>query len=105
MATIALGAPSLCFNLRSFAPSHLFLGDLSTYRVSASSQAAGDGQSFGRGRVGDEPHHCLIVAQGFATPVGGNERKEPMLHFVPLAGSWGEVAHGDRKARLVRQAL
>src|SRR5208282_6001790 len=84
---------------------HLLLGNLSPWQVATSVQSAGNRQSLGGGGCGNQPYYRLVVPERFAPPVRANEREEPVLHFVPLAGSRREMAHGDRKPRLVGQAL
>ena len=44
-------------------------------------------------RSGNEFDDCAKAAQGFAAPVDADERKKPMLDFIPLTGSRRQVAH------------
>ena len=85
--------------------SEFFVRYLASHGVSASVQAAGYAQALGRRRGRDQAHDGLIVAQRFAAPVRGDERKQPMLHLVPFAGARRKVAHHDGKPRALRQFL
>ena len=84
---------------------HFFLRHLSPWRVTTPVQATGDRQALGGGRAGNQSDHGLVIPQGFPSPVGGNEREQAVLHLVPLAGSRWEMAHRNRKPRLIGQAL
>ena len=68
-------------------------------------KAAGDRQPLGRGGAGDEAHDSLVVQKGFRTPVRGDERKETVLDFVPLAGPRREMAYGNGQPCLVSHLL
>ena len=56
-------------------------------------------------RIGDEIHDRGQTVQRAASQVLANERKQPVLDLVPLAGARREVAHRDPKARLAGEAL
>ena len=84
---------------------HLLLGYFAPRSVTAPIQTASNTQSLGGGRAGDQPDYRLVISQRFATPVGRDEREQPVLDFVPLAGARGKMAHRDRQSRLVRQTL
>ena len=56
-------------------------------------------------RVGDELDDCPITAQRFAAPIDGDEGKEPVLDFVPLAGPRWQMADRDRKLEFISQFL
>ena len=60
--------------------------------------------SLGR-RCRNELHHSLVRAQWFSPPVYGDEREQPMLDLIPLAGARGKVAYGDRDPEFVSEAL
>ena len=84
---------------------HLFFGYLTPWLITTAIQTAGNRQSLSSGGGGNQPDYSLVVSQRFAAPVGANEREQPMLHFVPLAGSRWEMAHRYRQPGLVGQAL
>src|SRR5260370_8313325 len=43
-------------------------------------------------RSGNQFDDCSKTAQGFAAPVDADERKNPMLDFIPFTGSRRQVA-------------
>jgi hypothetical protein len=57
------------------------------------------------GGGGDELNDGAIAAQRFASPVDGNEREEPVLDLVPLAGARRQMADGDGKFEFVGKLL
>ena len=68
-------------------------------------EPTGDGQPLGGRGSRDELHDRFVVAQRFAAPVRRDEREEPVLDLVPLAGPGREVAGRDRALRVIGQAL
>jgi len=63
------------------------------------------GQTSLGSRSGNELDDCAKTAQGFAAPVDTDERKKPVLDFVPLTGSRRQVAHRDRELKFIDQFL
>src|SRR6266851_2161642 len=47
-------------------------------------------------RATDEIDDRFVVDQRLSFPVQTDERKEPVLDLVPLAGAWRVVTDGDR---------
>ncbi len=68
-------------------------------------QPTGDSQPLGRGGARDQSHNSFIILRWFPSPIRGDERKQPMFHLVPLAGSRREVTNLDRQTRCVHQFL
>lgn len=56
-------------------------------------------------RVRDQIDDGLVGAQRAAAPVDRDEREQPVLDLVPLAGSRREVADADGDTELVREPL
>src|ERR1700734_1851505 len=84
---------------------HLLGGDLDAGGVAAAVELGADDESPSMRRLADEVDDRLVGAQRPAAPVDGDEREEPMLDLVPLARAGREVAHPDREAQLVGEAL
>jgi hypothetical protein len=85
LALFAHGVPSVFSTLLYGGTLHFQLGQNS--RISASVETAADLQALGGSCACDQTDDCLVVSQRFATPVGGDEGEQPVLHLVPLAGS------------------
>ena len=81
------------------------VADLAPLFVCAVVQFAAHRQAFGRRGRCDEADDGLVVDQGLAAPVHGDEREHPMLDLVPLARAWWEVANRDREAQIVGELL
>ena len=72
------------FEVHSF---NFLIRHLATGRVFPTIQTAGHLESFGGRRARDQIYDCLIVPQRLAAPIRGDEREQPVLDFVPFAGS------------------
>src|SRR6266700_1003194 len=82
-----------------------FVGDFDASRIRIAIFDGDDLESLISGGVRNQFNDRLQAVQWFATPIDGNVGKEPMFDFVPLAGSWWKMTHGDGEPRLVGQAL
>ena len=80
---------------------HVRLADLDTGRVGVRGAAAIDLQ-FHAGRGGaDQVDDGREAVQGLAAPVLADEREQPVLNPIPLAGAGRQVGHADLEAALV----
>src|SRR6516225_3056648 len=71
---------------------HLLVRDLDTLWIFAGIDLGTDPQSgLGRGG-GDEIDNHLVTHERFAAPVLTDEREQPMLNLVPLAGSGRQIS-------------
>ena len=84
---------------------HFHIGYLLPRCVLSSVQTAGDFQTGGSCRMGNEIHYRFIVSQRLAAPVRRNEGEQAMFYLVPLAGAWRKMADGNRQPGFVRQSL
>jgi hypothetical protein len=82
-----------------------FVCDPSPDGVLAVIEPASHCRALGRRRSGDQPHYRLALAQRLPSPVGRDEREQPVLHLVPFARPRREMAACQRQPRLVGQAL
>src|ERR1039457_3316884 len=85
--------------------SHFLLRDFPARWILPTIQPTSDGQPFGRGRSGNQVHDRLVISQRLTPPVRRNEREEPVLDLVPLAGARWKVADGKRQAAFIRETL
>ncbi len=53
----------------------------------------------------DQLQHDFKRGERFGSPVDGNEGKESMLNFVPLAGGRRIMSHRDRQVFFIGQFL
>src|SRR5487761_201187 len=83
----------------------LRIGDLEAFGVFLFVEFSTYGQARLGRRSGDELDDCAKTAQGLAAPVDADERKKPVLDFIPLAGSRRQVTHRDRELEFVGQFL
>ena len=83
----------------------LMVRDLSAQRVLGCIQFRMNPQAGAGFGFSDEVNDHLVAHKRLAAPVLGDERKQPMLDLVPLAGSRRKVADGDRQGDLVGEAL
>ena len=74
-------------------------------RVTAPVEPRTNDQATAVRRVGDQVDDGLAGAQRTAAPVDGDEREQPVLDLVPLAGPRWEVADADGDAELVGEPL
>ena len=74
---------------------HLLVGYSSSRRISPPIQPADHLQTLRCGGLRDEVYDRLIVPQRFSSPVGRDERKQPVLDLVPLAGPRRKMTHRD----------
>src|SRR5689334_6634228 len=74
-------------------------------RVTAPVEPRTNDQAAAVRRVRDQVDDGLVGAQWTAAPVDGDEREQPVLDLVPLAGSRREVADADGDAELVGEPL
>ena len=63
---------------------HLRVGNLGALRIIVFIELTGDGESAVGGGAGDQLDDDQVADQRLATPVHGDEGKQPMLYFVPL---------------------
>src|SRR5512132_3056500 len=77
---------------------HVPVGDLDAGGVGGGVQVGADGQTGVGGGRGDRFDDDFVAGQGPAAPVHGDEREQPVLDLVPLAGARGQVADGDGQA-------
>src|SRR6478609_1758433 len=78
----------------------LGVADLYDGRVGVWVEDGVDGQASVGGGCGDGLDDDLVVGQRPAPPVGGDEREQPVLDFVPFRGAGWVVADGDLQAGL-----
>src|SRR6516225_9306369 len=84
---------------------HLLVRDLDTLWIFAGIDLGTDPQSgLGRGG-GDEIDNHLVTHERFAAPVWTDEREQPLLNLVPLAGSGRQVADRDLQSGFVGEFL
>ncbi len=86
--TVELVAPD--FDLIEF-----LIGDLDASRIGLWIQFRMNLKTGGGGGTGDEVDDGFETSQWLAPPVLADAGEEPMLDFVPLAGTWREVANKD----------
>ena len=83
----------------------LSVGNADAFRIDIGVEFGADGKaSFCAGRR-DQLNDGLECAQGFAAPVDGDERKQFVLYFVPLAGAAWEMTDCDGNLEFIRQSL
>ena len=80
---------------------HLLLRDLDPRRIRTPIEFIYDLQTRLGRRRRDEVDDRFVTDQRLAQRVLADEREEPMLDLVPLAGARREVAHRDLQARVV----
>src|SRR5262245_40664659 len=68
-------------------------------------EATIDPESSAGGGSRNEVNDHLVGNQGFAPPVLGDKREEPMLNLVPLAGAWRQMANGNRQFEFIGELL
>ena len=83
----------------------LGVGHLPAYGVAPTIEPASHLESFGGGGRGNQAYDGFVVTQRLAAPVCGDEREQPVLHLVPLARAWGEVAYTNRDPRIIGNGL
>ena len=86
-------------------PLNFIIRYLPTGRVFPPIQAAGHVESFSGRRARDQIYDRLIIPKWLATPIRGNERKQPVFNLVPFAGARWKVADGNGKTRFIRELL
>jgi hypothetical protein len=84
---------------------HVGVGHFAAGGIFAAIQSTGHGQAFRGRRLGNEIDDRLVIPQGFATPIRGNERKEAVFDFVPLTGTGRKVTHRNPQACFIRELL
>lgn len=84
---------------------HLRVRDLDAVRVEIGMNFAFHVQAGPRGRVGDQLHDGVATDQGFAAPVLCDEGEQPVFDLVPFAGTWRQMANGDRQTEFVGEIL
>src|SRR6202162_4561817 len=84
---------------------HLRVGDFDALRIVTFIQATGGGEPGVRGGAGDQLDNDQVADQRLATPVLGDEGKQPMLYLVPLAGAGWHMTNGDLDPKFVGQHL
>ena len=83
----------------------LHIGDFDSFGIFLFVEFSTYGQARLGSRSRNELNDCAKTAQGLAAPVNADERKKPVLDFIPLAGSGRQVAHRDRELQFVGQFL
>ena len=83
----------------------LGIGDFDSLRIFLFIELGPYFQPFLRCRARDKLNDGAITAQRFAAPIYGDEGKEPMLDFVPFAGSRRQMADRDREVEFIGQFL
>jgi len=73
--------------------------------VSILVQRSLDAQSLCRSDTTDEVDHHLTCQQRTSSPVVGDVTERPVLHLVPLARPWREVADAHFQPEFVSQPL
>jgi hypothetical protein len=81
----------------------LFIGDLRALGVALPVDLATNPKPGLRPRRGDRVDDDRKTRKRSASPVLADEREEPVLDLVPLAGPWRKVADGDGQPGFVRQ--
>src|SRR5207253_10321571 len=76
----------------------LAVGDLDSGPVGGGVEFGVDGESRSGGGRGDRLHDDFVTGQRPSSPVHRDVGEQPVLDFVPFAGAWRQVAHGDRQA-------
>jgi len=71
------------------------------FRVGVAVQFTPHAQSGVSGGGADQIDNHAIADQRFGTPVHGDEREQPVLDFIPLAGPWRQVMDPDIDAEFV----
>ena len=84
---------------------HLGVGDNDAAGVLASVELAAHSQAGFGGSSRDQLDDDAIADEWLGAPVLTDEREEPVLDFVPLAGAWRQMTNRDRKLELVGQFL
>jgi hypothetical protein len=64
-----------------------------------------DPKALRRLRSVDERDDCVVAVERPTSPIQRDERKEPMLDFVPLAGARRKMAHVDGEPEFVCEPL
>ena len=77
---------------------NLGVRDLVTDGIPTPIETASDGQALSRGRLRDQLHDRLVVAQRFAAPVRGDEGEQPVFDLVPFARARREMADANGKS-------
>lgn len=83
----------------------LGVGDLVAHRIPPPIEPAGDRETLGGGRRGDQPHNRFVIAQRFTAPVRADEGEQAMFHLVPFARPGRKVADPNGETRLIGQGL
>ena len=84
---------------------HLFIAYFAPGGVFAPIQSAGDFQSLGGGRRGDEIDDCFVIPQWLPAPIGRDKGKQPVLDLVPFAGAGRKVTHRNAQCGLIGEFL
>ena len=79
----------------------LIVGNAQAFGISIFIKLRAHPQSCLGRRGGDELNDRAITAQRLAAPIDRDERKQPMLDFIPLAGARRQMADRDREFELV----
>src|SRR6266700_7643689 len=85
--------------------SQFVIRNLDACRIGIAILDSRHGQAFLGGGMRDELKNHLKRGERCGTPVHGNERKEPMFNFVPLAGCWGIMSDRNRQVLFVGKIL
>src|SRR5713101_5280322 len=88
-----------------FQRAHLVVGDLLPGLILGGVQQGFDLEATLGRRAANEIDHRFETEERAPAPVHTDERKQPMLHLVPLARSRRIVADGHRDAQPIREPL
>ena len=84
---------------------HFVICNGDALRVIVGVEFAVYGQAGVGGGSADQVHNDAVANQRLGPPVHADEREQPVLDLVPLAGARREVMHTDLDAEFVGQAL
>src|ERR1700754_4977254 len=83
-----------------------FLGrDLLAGWIAATIEPRADDETASVGGVADQVDDGLVGPQGTTAPVDRDEREQPVLDLVPLAGARRKVADVDREVEFIGELL
>src|SRR5882672_617447 len=85
--------------------SEVVIANFNTCRVTTGIQFGIYDQALLRGCVGNQVDDYFMTDQGATTPILGDERKHPMLNFVPFAGTRRKMTNANPKPQISRQIL
>ena len=85
-------------------PCHVLLGHFEVCHIAATVETALDLQALG-GSAGDQADGGLVIPEGLAAPVRGDEREQPVFDLVPFARARREAADRNLQVGFIGQVL